>query len=87
MSGNAYQCRLNAEHCLRLAERARIPKARETFTTLAKTWIGLAAQLESEQALLSAISELEFAEPYDALPRALKLPPKGRLGFGRRFTA
>jgi hypothetical protein len=33
----------------------------------------LAAEQESDEALLRAISELEFSKPYEALPLALKL--------------
>jgi hypothetical protein len=73
MPGNPDQCRLNAARCLRLAERARRPETRETFTALAETWTRLAAELESDEALLRTISELEFCEPYEALPLALKL--------------
>jgi len=44
---------------------------------LAETWKGLAAELDSDQALLQAMSELEPSsqpsEPYEALPLALKL--------------
>jgi hypothetical protein len=73
MTGNPHQCRLNAMRCLRLAERARRPELRRTFNDLAETWTRLAAELESDQALLHTISELEFSEPYEALPLALKL--------------
>jgi hypothetical protein len=73
MPGNPDQCRLNAARCLRLAERARKPEMRETFLALADTWTKLAAELESDEALLRAISDMEFSEPYEALPRALKL--------------
>jgi hypothetical protein len=73
MPGNPEQCRLNAARCLKLAKRARRPEMRETFTALADTWTRLAAEHESDEALLRAISELEFSEPYEALPLALKL--------------
>ena len=69
----AHQCRLNAERCLALAKRASRSEARQTFTNLAETWIRLAAQLEADETLLGALSELEPREPYDALPRALRL--------------
>jgi hypothetical protein len=46
---------------------------RQTFVALAETWTRLAAELESDQALLRTLSELGFSEPYDALPLALKL--------------
>jgi hypothetical protein len=73
MPGNPGQCRLNAVRCSKLAERARRPEMRQSFNDLAETWTRLAAELESDQALLQAISELEFSEPYEALPLALKL--------------
>jgi hypothetical protein len=73
MPGNPYQCRLNAKRCLKLAEHAKRPEMRQTFTALAETWTRLAAELESDQTLLQAISEMEFSEPYYALPLALKL--------------
>jgi hypothetical protein len=73
MPGNPEQCRLNAARCLKLAKRARRPEMRETFTALADTWTRLAAEHESDEALLRAISELEFGKPYEALPLALKL--------------
>src|SRR5215831_1758031 len=73
MPGNPEQCRLNAARSLKLAKRARKPEMCETFTALAATWRRLAAERESDEALLCAISELEFTEPYEALPPALKL--------------
>ena len=73
MPGNPEQCRLNAARCLKLAKRARRPEMREKFTALAVTWTRLAAEHESDEALLRTISELEFSEPYEALPQALKL--------------
>ena len=73
MPGDPYQCRLNAARCLALAKRARRPEVRQSFTALAETWRKLAAEVESDEALLRAISELEFGEPYEALPFALNL--------------
>jgi hypothetical protein len=73
MPGNPEQCRLNAARCLKLAKRARKPEMRESLTALADTWTRLAAEHESDEALLRTISELEFSEPYEALPLALKL--------------
>jgi hypothetical protein len=73
------QCRLNAQRCLRLAERARKPEMRQNLAALAKTWTKLAAQLESDEALLKALSELEVFQPIDVLTLALKLrswPPR-----------
>jgi hypothetical protein len=73
MPGNPIECRFNAVRCLALAERARRPEVRQTLTALAETWRKLAAEIESDQPLLRTISALEFSEPYEALPAALKL--------------
>ena len=73
MSGDPHQCRLNAERCLSLAKRSKKAKARETFLAMAETWRKLAAENESDAALLRAISEMELGEPHEALPTALKL--------------
>jgi hypothetical protein len=75
MPGDPQQCRLNAQRCLLLAKHARRPKLRRNLTDLAETWNKLAAELESDQVLLSAIAELEFGEAYDALSQALRLRP------------
>ena len=40
---------------------------------MAETWNRLAAEMEADQTLLNAISEMDFGEPHDALPNALKL--------------
>jgi hypothetical protein len=39
-------------------------------------WNRLAAEIESEEALFHAISEIELGERYEALPRALNLRSK-----------
>ena len=80
----AHQCRLNAERCLRLAQRARKPEMRQNLTALAGTWTKLAAQLESDEALLNTLSELEVSEPIDALNLALKLRSWPRQSNKRR---
>ena len=73
MPGDPKECRLNAVLCLRLAERASNPERRQSLATLAETWTRLAAEVESEQALLNTLSELEFGRPYYVLPVALRL--------------
>jgi hypothetical protein len=75
MPGDPTQCRSNAARCLRLAKRARTPEGRQNFVAMAKTWTKLAAELEADQALLRALSELEVGEPYAAMPLALNLQP------------
>ena len=73
MPGDAKQCRLNAARCLKLSERAKYPARRQSLAALAETWAKLAAENESDQALLRTLSELEFDEPFYALPEALNL--------------
>jgi hypothetical protein len=77
MLGNPHECRLNAAQCSELAKAAATPELRRSFITLANLWKELAAELESDQAFLNAMSELEFSpqacEPYEVLPSVLNL--------------
>ena len=73
MPGDPHQCRLYAGRCLGLAKRARKPEARQMFREMAETWNRLAAELEADQTLLQAISEIELGGPDDDLPNGLKL--------------
>jgi hypothetical protein len=73
MPGDIKQYRLNAERCLRTAKRARRRGAQQDFTAMAETWRRLAAEQESYETLATVLSALEFGEPYEALPRALKI--------------
>jgi hypothetical protein len=59
--------------CLKLSQRAKDPTRRQDLASMAETWEKLAAELDSEQALLNALSELEFGEPFYAVPEALNL--------------
>jgi hypothetical protein len=43
---------------------------------MALTWKQLAAETEADDALLRVFSEMEFGEPYEALPLALGLLPR-----------
>ena len=73
MPGDPHQCRLYAGRCFALAKRARKPEARQLFREMAETWNRLAAEIEADQTLFQAISEMDFGEPHDDLPNALKL--------------
>ena len=73
MPGNPEQCRLNAARYLELSKRAKSRARRANLAALAKLWTKLAAELESEQALLDALSEINLDEPYYAVPEALNL--------------
>jgi hypothetical protein len=58
---------------LKLSERAKDPARRQRLAVLAQTWIKLAAELESDQALLNALTEINVDEPFYAVPEALNL--------------
>ena len=77
MPGDPEQCRLNAARYLELSKCAKNRVRRANLAALAKMWTKLAAELESEKALLNALSEINFDEPYDepyyAVPEALNL--------------
>ena len=73
MPGDPAKCRLYAARYLKLSERAEDPARRQSLAALAKTWLNLAAELESDQALLNALSEINVDEPFYAVPEALKL--------------
>jgi hypothetical protein len=73
MPGSPIECRLQAFRCSQLVETAATPESRRTLIALAETWRRLAAELESDQALVQTLSKLEFSEPYEALPVALGL--------------
>jgi len=52
MPGDSKECRQHALTCVRLAQTAASPQAREQFASLANTWLRLAADLEKTLALL-----------------------------------
>jgi hypothetical protein len=76
MPGDPHQCRLNAARCLALARRSRRPEAKEALAVMALTWKQLAAETEADDVLLRVFSEMEFGEPFEALPLALGLLPR-----------
>jgi hypothetical protein len=47
MPGSPEECRQDALECVRLAQTSISPQRREYFAKLARTWIGLAEELES----------------------------------------
>jgi len=62
MLGSSQQCRLNAVYCLALAEQATETQSRQDLIVLADTWKRLAAERESDDALLQTMSEIELNE-------------------------
>ena len=68
MPGDPAKCRSIAARYSELSERAKDPTRRQRLVVLAETWTRLAAELEADQALLNALSELQFDERFYALP-------------------
>jgi hypothetical protein len=58
---------------VKLSERAQDLAERERLAALAGMWARLAAEFEADQALLEALSELQFDQPGYAVPEALNL--------------
>jgi hypothetical protein len=52
MPGDPSECREHAKSCLQLAAEAHSSQSKETFESLAETWLRLAADLEQARALL-----------------------------------
>jgi hypothetical protein len=73
MPGDPAKCRSNAARYAELSQLAKDPARRERLVALAETWTRLAAELEADEALLNALSELQFDEAFYALPKALNL--------------
>jgi hypothetical protein len=73
MPGDPAQCRLYAARYLERSRRAKNRERRANLAALAKLWTKLAAELESEQALLNTLSEINLDEPFYAVPEALNL--------------
>jgi hypothetical protein len=69
MPGDPAKCRSNAVRYLSLSKHAKNPARRQGLAALAETWTKLAAELESDLALLNTLSELEFDEPFYAVQR------------------
>jgi hypothetical protein len=61
MPGDPKECRQRALNCMFEVKVARTPQERESFATLARSWIKLAEELEWTQALLAKVDE--FDEP------------------------
>jgi hypothetical protein len=57
MPGDPKECRQHALICVRLAQTSASPHAREHFASLARTWVRLADDLESSQALLDTVDD------------------------------
>ena len=61
MPGSPEECRRHALECVRLAQTSITPQRRDYFAKLARTWIGLAEELERSRELLNDL--LDEPEP------------------------
>ena len=61
MGGDPSQCRKQAAECVRLANEGTTRQSRDKFIELAKVWLAVAAQLESDKPLLDALSDAQEA--------------------------
>ena len=61
MPGDPKECRKHARNCLRIAEASTNAEITRTFVDLAHSWTRLALDLESAQALLVAVEDMEQA--------------------------
>ena len=64
MPGDPRACHEHAQRCAELAALAATPEEREHFLSLERTWIRFATQLESAEAFLKTMDEIDFKEPY-----------------------
>ena len=66
--GDPNECRERAANCKELAERATRPDARTHFLGLATQWERLASELESTQAFLDVMTEIDLPKVKAAAP-------------------
>ena len=59
MSDDPNECRGYARRCGELARTSASPEAREHFSSLQKSWISLAAQIESDNAFIDLLNHIE----------------------------
>jgi hypothetical protein len=62
--GDPRACREHARRYAELATLAAAPEARDHFLSLEKSWIRLAAELESAEAFLNAMDEIDPKQSY-----------------------
>jgi hypothetical protein len=65
MPGDPKECREHARRCAELACTADTPEAKDHFASLATSWIKIAAELESAQALLDALDGVVASDEVD----------------------
>jgi hypothetical protein len=63
MPGDPRECRNHALNCLKIADTSANTEITRTFIDLTHSWTRLALDLESAQALLVAVEDMENAGP------------------------
>jgi hypothetical protein len=58
MPGDPNRCREHARRCAEIARQTASPQVRDHFTSLERSWLRLAAEIESGQKLLDLIGEI-----------------------------
>ena len=61
VGGDPNQCREQAAECVRLANEGTTQQSRDELIELAKAWLTVAAQLESDKPLLDALGDAQKA--------------------------
>jgi len=64
MPGDPRACREHARRCAELAALAATPEEQEHFRSLETAWIRFAAELESAEAFLKTMDEIDLKQPY-----------------------
>jgi hypothetical protein len=64
MPGDPRACREHARRCAELAALAATSEEREHSLYLESAWIRFAAELESAEAFLATMDEIDLLEPY-----------------------
>jgi len=64
MPGDPRACREHARRCAELAVLAATPEEQEHLLSLESAWIRFAAELESAEAFLKTMDEIDFRPPY-----------------------
>jgi hypothetical protein len=64
MPGDPTTCREHARRCAELAAFVATPEERWHLLSLESTWIKFAAELESAEAFLKTMDEIDLKEPY-----------------------
>jgi hypothetical protein len=64
MFGDPRACREHARRCSELAVLAATPEERQHLLSLESVWIRRAVELESAEAFLKTMDEIDFKPPY-----------------------